>query len=171
MEPARAKVLLVDEIGSVKNYLLIYLRKIGCLCSLARSNDEACDLFRWDEFDLILSRFSPLGGSCHELVMLSAGTRSSFFHFYHFENGCWWIPRVRFGQECWGETALHPRQFAHVLKRLIQDITCRVFAGDGASEKTGKPSLQAPARRLLRVQDWQNVTADQAVLAYGPKTS
>jgi len=122
MEPSRPKVLLVNDDRSATHYLLNYFRTLGCLCSLALSHDEACDLFRREEFDLVLSKFVPQGGACHELVMLSAGTRASLFYFFGVENGCWWIPRVRFGQECWGETALQPRQFAYVLEKLIQEI-------------------------------------------------
>ena len=122
MELSRPKVLLVNDHKSAAHHLLNYLRSLGCLCSLTRSHKEACDLFRRDEFDLVLSRFTPDSGSCHELVTLSAGTRASVFYFYAVENGCWWIPRVRFGQECWGETALQPRQFAYVLEKLIQEI-------------------------------------------------
>ena len=122
MEPSRPKVLLVNDHKSAADHLLNYLRSLGCLCSLTRSHDEACDLLRREEFDLVLSRFAPDGGACHELVMLSAGTRASLFYFFAIEDGCWWIPRVRFGQECWGETALPPRQFAYVLEKLIQEI-------------------------------------------------
>jgi hypothetical protein len=118
MEPTNAKVLLVDNHKSATSHLLNHLRKLGCVCSLARSNDEACDLFRREEFDLILSRFAPLGGSCHELITLSVGTRASFFYFYAVEHSCWWIPRVRFGKECWGEAALRPQQFANILERI-----------------------------------------------------
>ena len=122
MESSRPNVLLVNDNKSATHYLLNHLRTLGCLCSLTRSHDEACDLFRRKEFDLVLSKFVPQGGACHELVMLSAGTRASLFYFFAVENGCWWIPRVRFGQECWGETALQPRQFAYVLEKLIQEI-------------------------------------------------
>jgi hypothetical protein len=122
MESSRPNVLLVNDNKSATHYLLNHLRTLGCLCSLTRSHDEACDLFRRKEFDLVLCKFVPQGGACHELVMLSAGTRASLFYFFAVENGCWWIPRVRFGQECWGETALQPRQFAYVLEKLIQEI-------------------------------------------------
>ena len=139
MEPSRPKVLLVNDHKSAAYHLLNYLRSLGCLCSLTRSNDEACDLFRREEFDLVLSRFAPDGGACHELVMLSAGTTASFFYFYAVENSCWWIPRVRFGQECWGETALHPRQFAYVLEKLIQEIANASSGMKDVAAETTKP--------------------------------
>jgi hypothetical protein len=117
IEPTNTKVLLVDEHKSAASPLLKYLRKLGCVCSLAHSNDEACELFRRERFDLILSRFAPHGGSCHELFTLSIGTRASFFYFFTVEHSCWWIPRLRFGKECWGEAALRPHQFAYILER------------------------------------------------------
>ena len=154
MEPSRPKVLLVNVDKSAAHHLLNYLRSLGCLCSLTRSNEEACDLFRRDEFDLVLSRFVPLGGACHELVMLSAGTRASFFYFFAVEDGCWWIPRVRFGQEFWGETALYPRQFAYILEKLIQEIAnAAPRVKDVAAEATirqEQPRVAALALQPLR---------------------
>jgi hypothetical protein len=136
MEPSRPKVLLVNDHKSAAYHLLSYLRSLGCMCSLTRSHNEACDLLRREEFDLVLSRFAPDAGACHELVMLAAGTRASLFYFFAIEDGCWWIPRVRFGQECWGETALLPRQFAYVLEKLIQEI---------ADDASGRKDVAAEA--------------------------
>ena len=139
MEPRRPKVLFVNDNKSAAYHLLNYLKRRGCLCSLTRSHDQACDLLRREEFDLVLSRFAPDGGACHELVMLSAGTRASLFYFFAVENSCWWIPRVRFGQECWGETALHPRQFAYVLEKLIQEIANASSGMKDVAAETTKP--------------------------------
>jgi hypothetical protein len=154
MGATRAKVLLIADNRSSMRQLLNYLRNLGCLCSLTRSHDEACDLFRRDEFDLILSRFAPLCESCHELVLLSAGTRASLFYFFAVEHGCWWIPRVRFGQECWGETALPPRQFASALEKLIQEIVTAASGTNGASAETAirqkRPRVAALALQPLR---------------------
>ena len=155
MEPSRPKVLLVNDHKSAAYHLLTYLRSLGCLCSLTRSHDEACDLFRREEFDLVLTRFAPDDGACHELVMLSAGTRASLFYFFAVENSCWWIPRVRFGQECWGETALRPRQLAHVLEKLIQEIANASSAiKDVAAETTIRQK-----RPRVAVLAWQPLRA------------
>jgi hypothetical protein len=148
MEPSRPKVLLVNDDKSAAHHLLNYLRSLGCICSLTRSYEEACDLFRRDEFDLVLSRFVPLGEACHELVMLSAGTRASFFYFFAVENGCWWIPRVRFGQDCGGETALQPRQFAYVLEKLIQEI---------ANASSGIKDVVAETTIRQKRPEWQSL--------------
>jgi hypothetical protein len=175
MGSSRAKVLLVNDDRSAMRHLFNYLRSAGCLCSLTRSYEEACALFRRDKFDLVLSRFAPSGRACHELVMLSAGAQTSFFYFYAVEHGCWWIPRVRFGQECWGETALHPRQFAYVLERLIQEIANGASAGEEAAAETTRRHMQtpvaAPVLRPLRVQHWRSAIVKLAASAGGPKAN
>ena len=175
MEPGRAKVLLVDSNSSVMNHLLDYLRSLGCLCSLAHSYQEACALFLQDKFNLVLGRFAPPDKACHELVALSAGTQASFFYFYAVEHGCWWIPRMRFGRECWGETALPPRQFARVLEKMIQELSGTVFAGTGASAKTERRLMQAPvaapALQPFRIRYKRNRIAKQAALGDSPKTN
>lgn len=169
MEPTKAKVLLVDDHTSATSHLLNHLRKLGCVCSLRHSSDEACDLFRREEFDLILSRFEQLDNSCHELVTLSVGTRASFYYFYAVEHSCWWVPRVRFGKECWGEAALRPYQFASILKDLIQEITTTTNAENVISgnrtETHVQRSLAEPTFRFSPIRRRQYVNANLAVYA------
>ena len=61
---------------------------------------------------------------------------------------------MRFGQECWGETALHPLQFAHVLEKLIQEIANAARGmKDVAAETTirqKRPRVAALALQALR---------------------
>ena len=173
MEPSRPKVLLVNDDRSATRHLLNHLRSLGCLCLLTHSYVEACALFHQDKFNLVLGRFAPPEKACHDLVTLSEGTQASFFYFYVVEHSCWWIPRVYFGQECWGEAALHPRQFVCVLEKLIREIANASSTVKGISAKTTRCNMQAritaPALQPLRVQHWQNVIADQAVSSDGPK--
>jgi hypothetical protein len=119
MESTSAKVLLVDEIASDTSELVTYLKHLGCLCALSRSVQQACTLVVREQFDLVLSRFELPGDNCHALSTLLMGRRATLFYFYAVEGGCWWIPRIYHGQECEGEPALHPREFAQVLEGLI----------------------------------------------------
>ena len=121
MKSANVRVLLVDESASDTSHLLIYLRSLGCLCALARSPKGACTLLLREQFDLVLSKFVLPGGDCHELSTLLMGRQVSLFYFYAVEGGCWWIPRVWHGEECRGEAALRPSEFARVLKELIAE--------------------------------------------------
>ena len=122
MESANVRVLLVDETGSDVSHLVNYLGSLGCLPVLSRSFKGACALLLREQFDLVLSKFLLPGGDCHELPALLVGRRVSLFYFYAVEEGCWWIPRIYDGQECRGETALRPGEFALVLKELIAGV-------------------------------------------------
>ena len=122
MESASVRVLLVDETWSNASHLVNYLGSLGCLPVLSRSFKGACALLLREQFDLVLSKFMLPGGDCHELSALLVGRQVSLFYFYAVEGGCWWIPRIYDGQECRGETALRPDEFALVLKKLIASV-------------------------------------------------
>ncbi len=125
MEPARVRVILVDETMSDASHLVTYLRNLGCHCALLRSIKGACTLLLREQFDLVLSKFALPARDCHELSEVLKGRQVSLFYFYAVEGECWWIPRVCQGKECRGEAALRPSEFVSVLKVLITDIkTC-----------------------------------------------
>jgi hypothetical protein len=122
MEPASVRVLVVDETVSDVSHVVAYLRTLDCQCTLSRSFEGACALFPREQFDLVLSNFVLPGGDCHKLSSLLMGRQVSLFYFYAVEGGCWWIPRIRHGEECRGEAALRPSEFARVLRELITDV-------------------------------------------------
>lgn len=121
MESTRVKVLLVNQFVSETSHIVAYLRNLGCLCALSRSVKKARALLLREHFDLVLVKFEVPGGDWHELPQLLIGREMSLFYFYVVEGGCWWIPRVSHGQECRGQAALRPLEFAHVLKEMITD--------------------------------------------------
>ena len=122
MESSKVRVLLVNQSVSDASHIVEYLRNLGCLCALSRSAKEARALLLRENFDLVLSEFEVPGGDWHELPELLIGREMSLFYFYAVEGGCWWIPRVSRGQECRGQAALRPVEFAHVLKEMIADV-------------------------------------------------
>jgi hypothetical protein len=123
MESNWVAVLLVDETASDSSHLVTCLRNLGCLCSVSRSLRAACTLVSTKQFDIVLSHFVLHGEDCHELSALLLGRPVSLFYFYAVEGGCWWIPRICQGQECQGEPALRPSEFASAIEKLIKKIT------------------------------------------------
>jgi CheY-like chemotaxis protein len=123
MGPTTVRVLLVDENLSEVSNLVRYLKDLGCSCSFARSYTAASALLRNRRFDLVLSKFGLPGGNIQELPNRLVGGRASLFYFYAVEVGCWWIPRVRSGWECWGETALRPGEFVDALREIVAGVT------------------------------------------------
>lgn len=122
METTSLRILLVDETVSDASPLVSYVRNLGCSCAISRSVEEACALLLREKFDLVLTKFELAGGSCHELSTLLLGRQTCLFYSYTVEGGCWWIPRVRLGQDCRGAAALLPSEFASLLKELIANV-------------------------------------------------
>jgi hypothetical protein len=137
MESANVRVLLVDETVSDASHLANYLRNLGCLCAISRSFKGACALLLREQFDLVLSKFVLPGGACHEMPLLLVGRKASLFYFYAVEGGCWWIPRIYDGQECRGETALLPSEFALVLQELVANVRSSGKWSDDQRPSTG----------------------------------
>jgi len=122
MEATSLRILLVDETVSDASPLVSYVRNLGCSCAISRSIEEACALLLCENFDVVLTKFVPTGGNCHELFTLLLGRQTCLFYSYAVEGGCWWIPRVLLGQDCRGAAALLPSEFARLLKELIANV-------------------------------------------------
>ena len=69
-------------------------------------------------------------------VDLLAGSFTNLFFFQLVEEGCWWLPGLRFGKNCFGSSALRPAEFVEALQALIKEI------------QMGPPVVLVPQRRL-----------------------
>jgi hypothetical protein len=123
MPSERVRVLLVDENATPVSRLVRYLEELGCHCSFVRSYKEASSWLAASPFDLVLSKINMAGGTAYGLRGLLLGRPTSLFYSHAVEDGCWWIPGVRQGSECWGEPALRPADFFHVLEDVVNEIT------------------------------------------------
>jgi hypothetical protein len=47
------------------------------------------------------------------------------FYSQPVEDGCWWLPALRHGQNCFGSSALRPSQFIAALDEAIEEICFR----------------------------------------------
>jgi hypothetical protein len=48
------------------------------------------------------------------------GSPVSLFYVYPVEMGCWWLPAVRFGEDCHGSPGFRSREFLEELDRVLQ---------------------------------------------------
>jgi hypothetical protein len=64
------------------------------------------------------------GGSnrTESLGALLSGSRTTLFYALPVENGCWWVPILRVGEECFGVPALRPTEFAGALDEVLEQI-------------------------------------------------
>jgi CheY-like chemotaxis protein len=128
MESRRAKVLLVGENPQGFSYLANRLHTQGCECQFAASYQQACSLLTAQDFDLVLSPMRLRNGSLFPLMNLLDGSAITLFYSHPVEDGCWWLPALRHGQNCFGSSALRPSEFVAVLDKAIQDIHLSAMA-------------------------------------------
>lgn len=115
MESRRPKALLVGENPQDSSHLEDYLQGQGCECDFAASYEEACLQLRADEFDLVLSPMRLRNGSLFPMIRLLSGSRIKLFYYQAVQDGCWWLPALRDGDNCFGSCALRSGEFVTVL--------------------------------------------------------
>ena len=64
------------------------------------------------------------------MLALLAGLRVSMFYMLPVEEGCWWLPVLRNGENCLGTPAIRTTEFTYVLIEIIKGI-----AADAASSR------------------------------------
>ena len=136
VEPRKPRVLLIGESPRSSSYLARRLEGRGCELAFAVSHEEACSLFGVRGFDLVLSPLRLPGGSAFFLVGILEGCPTTLFFFEPVENGCWWLPALRNGSNCFGSSALLPSEFVAVLDEVIEEIWFRA-----AKERNRKQSV------------------------------
>lgn len=118
----KPRVLLIGETVNDSSYLAKCLEESGSECSFAKSYWESASLIRQREFDLVLSPARLRDGSGSALIDQLSGSATTLFYYYAVERGCWWLPALRRGQECFGSPALRSREFVTVLDEIINEI-------------------------------------------------
>ncbi len=120
------KALLIQERPQASGHLEKYLRKCGCECTCAVSYKEACSLLGTGEFGLVLSPMRLHNDSLYPLLDLLHGSHITLFFWYAVEGGCFWLPALRQGQNCFGSALLMGAiDFGVALDQTIQEIqTC-----------------------------------------------
>jgi hypothetical protein len=121
----RPTALLIGESPQGSSNLAKRLQARGCECDFAVSSQEASSMLRAERFDLVLSPMRLRDGSLFSLINLLNGSGITLFFSYVVEDGCWWLPALRHGQNCFGSSALRPSQFIAALDEAIEEICFR----------------------------------------------
>jgi hypothetical protein len=160
MEAETPKALFIGEGAQSSSYLAKRLQKHGCVCQFADSCEEAYSVLRVGDFDLVLSPFRLRERSAIGLVAFLEGSLTTLFYAQEVEQGCWWLPALRFGENCLGSVALRSSEFGSVLDETIKEIRRRSFSHlqSGPALRPPLPALRwsgtqdtAPERRGM---DW-----------------
>jgi len=121
-EKRTVEVLLVGDGPQVFSLSREQLESRGCRCHFARSQRGLEELLNQKQFDIVLTIHRIEGSSTDWLGAALAGSRTSLFYALPVEVGCWWVPVLRVGSECFGDPALRPREFSDVLNEIVDEI-------------------------------------------------
>lgn len=122
MEEGEIGVLLIGESARSFSHIVKRLEKSGCQCRFTDSYQEARSLISEKQFDLVLSVIPPREHAISTLAHLLTGTRASVYYAQPVEDGCWWLPALRFGERCFGAPALRPSEFSNALGQIVEHI-------------------------------------------------
>lgn len=118
------KVLLVGDSAQSFSLVRQLLDRGGCECHFAASLQAVKDLLLLQQFDVVLSTHGIPGYPIQRLIGLFSATSTSLFSSLRIEEGSWWLPVLRFGNENYGP-ALTVGEFSHALDELRKDIRLR----------------------------------------------
>ena len=125
MRAAAPAILLVGRNFTPGSQFQDRLCRNGCACTIAKNLDEARAIVRSREFEIVLSDIALPDGSAFPLLALLEGSPATLFFCVGVHDGCWWLPALDRGRRTWGEAALCPAEFAHVLDALLGAETPR----------------------------------------------
>jgi hypothetical protein len=174
MDTQTIDVLLIRNGQSGHSPLSNRLERRGCQCRFATSSQDIGTLLAGHHFDLVLGPVRLDGDSLYPLMSQLQSSRTTLFYYLIVEHGCWWLPAVWLGADCFGAPAIHNREFVTVLDETLEAIRFRASAAAESGEakrhrgsdsrmtfpfprKTGLPGspptakiLQMAARRAAR---------------------
>jgi hypothetical protein len=116
-------VLLVGRSGSWGTSVLRSLEKFGSELSFATPPTVTSENVRKGAYNLILLDSTVPAEQRRQLASELAGSSVSIFYTVPVENGCWWLPTLRRGQDCHGSPAFRRNEFPNELERILQDQT------------------------------------------------
>jgi len=116
-------VLLVGRNGSWGTPVLKSLAKFGSELSFAAPKIVTSKFVRNGAYNLILLDSTVPPEQRRQLASELIESEVSIFYTFPVENGCWWLPALRRGQDCHGAPAFRRNEFPFELERILQDQT------------------------------------------------
>ena len=143
------RVLLVGD--SPQSFYLCqkHLERNGCECEFADCERSVWDTLEQRQFDLVFSLRTDRGTRNLSLAILLNGLPTTLFYVLRVEEGCWWVPILILGEECFGAPALRPKEFANALDAVLKEIRTAANATEQCSMRA--PGFQSVplSRRLV----------------------
>jgi hypothetical protein len=121
-ESSMIKVLLIGDNPKLFFRCKKYLGRNGCECEFAVCEKSVWKMLDQRHFDLVLSLHASQGTRSRSLVELLSGLPTTVFYGLRVEVGYWWVPILRWGEECFGAPALRPGEFSSALNEVLKEI-------------------------------------------------
>ena len=102
MDTQTIDVLLIRKGQTGHSPLSNRLARRGCQCLFATSSQEIGPLLASHHCDLVLGPVRLDGDSLYPLISHLHGSRTTLFYYLIVEDGCWWLPAVWMGANCFG---------------------------------------------------------------------
>ena len=116
-------VLLVGRSGSWGTLVLKSLEKFEAELSFVAPQTVTPEYVRKGAYNLVLLDSTVPSEQRRRLVSELVGSEVSIFYTFPVENGCWWLPTLRHGQDCHGTPAFRRNEFPFELERILQNQT------------------------------------------------
>jgi hypothetical protein len=113
-------VLLVGRNGSWGTLVLRSLAKFRSELYFVAPQIVTPEYVRRGAYGLILLDSTVSPEQRKQLVSELTGSEASIFYTFPVENGCWWLPTLRHGQDCHGAPAFRRNEFPFELERILQ---------------------------------------------------
>jgi hypothetical protein len=113
-------VLLVGRNGSWGAAVLRSLDKFESDLSFAPPQNVTSESVRNGRFNLVLLDSTVSPEQRKRLAAELVGSGASMFYTFPVENGCWWLPTLRNGQDVHGCCAFRRNEFPAELERMLQ---------------------------------------------------
>jgi hypothetical protein len=113
-------VLLVGRNGSWGTLVLRSLEKYGSELFFKPPQTVTSEFVRKGAYNLILLDSTVSPEQRRQLASELLGSNVSIFYTFPVENGCWWLPTLRHGEDCHGTPAFCRNEFPFELERILQ---------------------------------------------------
>lgn len=116
-------ILLVGRTGSWGTLVLKSLEKFRSELSFAAPSSVTPGYARARSYNVILLDSTVSPEQRRQLVAELTGSEASIFYTFPVENGCWWLPALRRGENCLGTPAFRRNEFPFELERILRGPT------------------------------------------------
>jgi hypothetical protein len=120
IEVSKISVLLVGDSPHMFSFLRPRLEKLGCECYFAKTCEEISELL--PDIELHIGLSLNTSQNLADMMLLLESNCLSMFHLIPVENGCWWLPVLRNGEDCLGRSAVNSEEFTDILAEMVLDI-------------------------------------------------